>query len=130
MRYIGSIVFCLLVFATRGAAVAQSPSGDRVAELERTVRQLESRISALEVRLNKPEPNRSASVTGDAKDIRTWRQLRQKMVEADVERLLGVAGKVDVNEYFFTWYYSYPSGGYGYVRFNAKSRLVEEWSEP
>jgi len=128
MRYIGSFVFYFLVFAIHGAAVAQSASGDRVAELERTVKQLESRISALEARLNKPEPSRSASVTGDAKDIRNWRQLRPKMMEADVERLLGVAGKVDVNEYFFTWYYSYPSGGR--VRFNAKSRLVEEWSEP
>jgi hypothetical protein len=50
------------------------------------------------------------------------------MAESDVEQLLGSPSKVDVNEYFITWYYGYPSGGR--VQFDAEQRIVEGWTEP
>jgi hypothetical protein len=43
-----------------------------------------------------------------------WHLLNQVIpnaVSQDVEQLLGSAGKVNVGEYFFIWYYDYPSRG-------------------
>lgn len=101
----------------------------RVAELERLVSQLQQRLAKLEKRDGENTGARSqAAATGDWKNRSNWRQLRRGMTEEDVRRLLGEAGKVDVNEYFFTWYYGYPGGGS--VQFDTESRRVESWSEP
>jgi hypothetical protein len=110
-----------------GRALAQSTSADRVLELERVVQQLERRVSELEAQLAKPEAvaNARAGALGDASDIQNWRQLRRGMKEADVERLLGVADKVDVYSSWSVW--SFRAGGE--VRFGSSARL-EAWSEP
>lgn len=102
----------------------------RVAGLERTVERLEQRIAALEARTSQvanPTPGRAG--TASWRERGNWRQLRQGMNEDQVERLLGEADRVNVNEYFFTWYF----GGYGdggQVQFDADTRRVRSWREP
>lgn len=128
-----SISILLAVVVTRPAEAQQQRVVElerRVAELERTVERLQQRIAALEARTSRvanPSPSRVA--TGNWRERGNWRQLRQGMTEDQVERLLGEADRVNVNEYFFTWYY----GGYadgGQVQFDADTRRVESWREP
>lgn len=119
---------CLFLCLLSTQSFAQSDSNSRLSELERIVQKLQRRVTALEAQIRSTNPASVVIKPGNSKDIANWRQLRKGMTEQDVERLLGSAGKVNVNEYFFTWYYDYPSGGS--VQFNAKSRKLEAWSEP
>jgi predicted PurR-regulated permease PerM len=107
--------------------IAQS-SDSRIAELERLVTDLQRRVSILEAQLQEPDVNFSSISSGDSTNIQNWRQLRMGMSEQAVESFLGSPSKVDVNEYFFTWYYNYPFGGS--VTFDSQSRGVEGWNEP
>ena len=99
---------------------------DKLAELERQIYLLQERVRVLEARLEVSPP--VATDQAKSENLRNWRQLRQNMAESEVTALLGEPGKVDVNQYFFTWHYNYPGGGS--VRFDGSSRRVEAWSEP
>ena len=109
-------------------AFSESETNARLRELERFVKQLEQRVVALEAQIQHAEQKSLIIKPGNSSNVLNWRQLRMGMTEKEVERLLGSAGKVDASKYFITWYYNYPSGGY--VRFEPKHRIVEEWSEP
>lgn len=138
MKRILAVVLFALIPAMSGPLFAKSSDADRFAELERVVQELERRVSALEAQLAGPDAARNVGAAGIAGDIQKWRQLRIGMKEADVERLLGPARKVEANKLHITWYYSlgnadsgiglYPLGGR--VQFDAKSRVVDEWTEP
>jgi outer membrane murein-binding lipoprotein Lpp len=130
MRNIVAILLCTLVLSSPHSVLADAASDARMAELERTVRNLEQRIAALEKQVGQAgQSSPSVSIrAADSADLRNWRQIREGMSEQDVERLLGSPGKVVVSEYSFIWYYNYPSGGS--VNFKGKTRKVGGWSEP
>lgn len=128
MNRLMRFVACLFLWLPSAAAFAQADSDSRLSELERVVQQLQRRLDIIEAQIHITEPKPVVIKPGNSKDIQNWRQLRQGMTEQEVERLLGSDSKVDVNKYFFTWYYSYPSGGR--VQFDPKSRSVEAWNEP
>lgn len=119
---------CLFLCLLSTQSFAQSDPNSRLSELERVVQKRQRRVTALEAQIQSSNPASVVIKPGNSKDTANWRQLRKGMTEQDVERLLGSAGKVNVNEYFFTWYYDYPNGGS--VQFNAKSGKLEGWNEP
>ncbi|NHQ59837.1 outer membrane protein assembly factor BamE [Chlorobium sp. BLA1] len=121
------IAVCIIILIAPSLAFSAPASEARIAELERTILNLQQRIAALEAQpVQDDEGARTTSVKpGNSGDIKNWRQLRLGMKEQDVERLLGSPRKVIATEVFFVWYYSG-----GNVNFNAESGKVDGWSEP
>ena len=119
----------LLLFTAPSWGADQSNGEARLAEVERIAEQLQQRVAALEALLAQtPPPKAPIGSPGNAQDIRNWRQLRKKMTESDVERLLGSPTKVDNFGTFIVWAYDPPTGGS--VQFDADSGKVEGWHEP
>ena len=117
----------VLVLSSSG--VSDTTSDERIADLERVVEKMEQRLDALEGQDHaSPSITKPGGPAGNSNDVRNWRQLQIGMSEQGVEAVLGVPGKVTVNEYFIRWYYNYPGGGS--VTFDPRSRSVNAWSEP
>jgi len=117
-----------IIFLIAPSSAQSGPASEaRIAELERTVRNLQQRVAALEARpAQADEVARTISIKpGNSGDIKNWRQLRMGMKEQDVERLLGSPDKVIATEVFFIWYYSG-----GNVNFKTESGKVDGWREP
>lgn len=103
--------FTIILFVP-SFALSEPASEARIADLERTDRNLQQRVAALEARLSPADEGaRTTSIKpGNSNDIQNWRQLRMGMSEHDVERLLGSPEKIIVyGEYSFNWFYNYPS---------------------
>ena len=69
-------------------------------------------------------PPSSQNVTPPAKDRSQWRQLRRRMSQDEVKKLLGEPDRVSVSRFYDSWYYRSGS-----VTFNSKGH-VDLWSEP
>ena len=124
------ITVCIIILIAPGCALSEPASEARIADLERTVQNLQQRLAALEARLHPAdEGERTTSIKpGNSHDKQNWGQLRTGMSEHEVERLLGSPEKIVVySEYSFNWFYNYPRC---VVRFNAQSRKVNGWQEP
>jgi len=127
------LLVCAAIIAAPGHCYAQDakPSSEqRIAKLEKLVQQLQQRIAQLEARLGDvPTKKQPIAVSkGDWHDKSNWRKLRKGMAEDDVSTLLGQPEKVDAGTYTIYWHWNYPSGTK--VMFDAKSGLVEGWTEP
>ncbi len=122
------IAVCIIILTAPSLAFSDPASEARVAEFERTVRNLQQRVAELEARLvQADEVARTTSINpGNSGDIQNWRQLRKGMSEHDVERLLGSPEKI-IALSDIQWYYNYPRG---LVYFSAESRKVDGWMEP
>jgi hypothetical protein len=69
-------------------------------------------------------PASTLNVTPPVKDRSQWRQLRRRMSQDDVKKLLGEPDRVSVSRFYDSWYY-----GGGSVTFDSKGH-VDFWSEP
>jgi len=121
------IAVCIIILIAPSLALSAPASEARIADLERTVLNLQQRVTALEARPAQADEGARTTLIkpGNSADIKNWRQLRLGMKEQDVERLLGSPKNVMVTQVFFVWYYSG-----GNVNFNAESGKVDGWSEP
>jgi outer membrane protein assembly factor BamE (lipoprotein component of BamABCDE complex) len=124
------IAVCIILLIAPSLALSAPASDARIAELERTIQNLQQRVDALKARSVQTDAvTRKTSIKpGNSHDIQNWRQLRKGMSERDVEHLLGSPEKVIVNNYSTRWYYNYQLDGE--VSFNGGSGKVETWREP
>jgi outer membrane protein assembly factor BamE (lipoprotein component of BamABCDE complex) len=124
------IAVCIIVLIAPSLALSGPAFEARLAELERTVQNLQLRIAALEARPAQADAvTRKTSINpGNSRDINNWRQLRMGMSENDVECLLGSPGKVTAEMMFTNWYYNNSSGGE--VNFFGEPGKVNGWREP
>jgi hypothetical protein len=121
-----AVVMVVLLSLLPSIVLADSSQAERIADLEREVKALRARVEALERTSNTAATPAASSIKpGNSKDIRNWRQLRQGMTEAEVERLLGAPGRVMESRALLMW-----EVGMGSVHFDPKTRRVEAWSEP
>jgi hypothetical protein len=124
-------VFLTLILLLVSFSPAQADE-KRIQRLEILVEDLNRRLAVLETSLI--DKSGSASTTSNPnttssegfKDRNNWRKLRTGMTPNEVERILGVAPKVDGGS-ISTWYYS-SVGYHSYVVFF--NNVVQRWTEP
>jgi outer membrane protein assembly factor BamE (lipoprotein component of BamABCDE complex) len=127
------VTAALATLIVPAVAAAQNASADslvrRIAVLERTTLELQSRVRDLEA-LIKSEPSRDRSVQSSIKwrDLQNWRRLRRGMSMDEVRTLLGEPGRV-VSYGAVGTIWHWDSGG-AEVRFDGSSEKLAAWSEP
>ncbi len=99
---------------------------DRIRDLERRVEQLEKRLSTTTTRSN--EEKGGTGGAGGWRSKANWRLLARGMPDSEVQSIIGEPQKVDVNQFFITWYWNYPTGPS--ARFTTNDRRLDAWSEP
>jgi hypothetical protein len=124
-------IFLTLIVLLVSFSPAQADE-KRIQRLEILVEDLNRRLAVLETSLiNKSESaskttNPNTTSKDGFKERNNWRKLRTGMTPNEVERILGVAPKIDGGS-VSTWYYS-SVGYHSYVVFY--NNVVQRWTEP
>ncbi|MDP1524559.1 MAG: hypothetical protein Q8M20_01995 [Rhodocyclaceae bacterium] len=116
-----SIFGCIfLAFALN----ANAQEGNRVAQMEREIREIKLRLSKLESLLSNPGNAQESVTSHDGwKAVMNWRKLYKDMSTSDVQKILGEPHRVDGGN-LVSWHYQ--NGG-RVVFYEGK---VDHWREP
>lgn len=103
---------------------ANAHDADRIAQLEKEIQDIKSRLSRIETFPgNQPSAQEPAAASDGWKVVTNWRKLTKDMSEIDVRRILGEPDRIDGGN-LATW--RYQNGG-RIVFFEGK---VDHWNEP
>ncbi len=92
LRTISIFVFISLAFAFN----ANAQDGNRVAQMEREIREIKLRLSKLESLLSNPGNAQEPVTSPDGwKSVMNWRKLYKDMSASDVQKILGEPHRVD-----------------------------------
>lgn len=121
-RFIAVLLLVLLVSGC--APTTQNDSA--------TIRALQQRINNLENQLqgNNSLGGASSVSTGNPKDLKNWRSLKNGMTEAQVLRLLGEPEKVSNYGSFYQWKYHDFSYVSFWIDYGSTVGKVNGWNEP
>jgi hypothetical protein len=115
-------IFGCIFFAF--ALNANAQESNRVAQMEREIREIKLRLSKLESLLSNPGNAQESVASRDGwKSVMNWRKLYKDMSTGDVQKLLGEPHRVDGGN-LANWHYQ--NGG-RVVFYEGK---VDHWREP
>ena len=117
-------IIALLFLSLAVVFSSNAQDTDRIGQLEKEVKVLRARISALEALLSNHGNAKELVPSGDGwKSVANWRKLLTDMSPSDVRRLLGEPERIDGGS--VAWWY-YPNGG----RVTFLSDRASQWVEP